>query len=197
MMKLIETSLPGAVLIEPAVRQDERGFFLESYHQRDFFELGITEQFVQDNHSKSIKGTLRGLHYQLRHPQAKLCRVVHGEVLDVVVDIRKGSPHFGRHMATTLSAENKRLLYIARGFAHGFLVLSDTAEFLYKCSDFYQQADERGVLWSDPDLGIDWGNPQPILSAKDQLLPQLTHISPVDLPDLIEVFETQSAISRE
>jgi dTDP-4-dehydrorhamnose 3,5-epimerase len=182
-MKLIETSLPGALLIEPTVKEDERGFFLESYHQRDFFKLGITEQFVQDNHSKSIRGTLRGLHYQLKHPQAKLCRVVQGEVLDVVVDIRRGSPHFGEHMATTLSAENKRLLYISPGFAHGFLVLSDTAEFLYKCSDFYRQDDERGVLWSDPQLRINWGNAKPILSAKDELLPPLNQISPVDLPD--------------
>jgi dTDP-4-dehydrorhamnose 3,5-epimerase len=182
MMKLIETSLPGAVLIEPTVRHDERGFFLESFNQREFAEQGITDQFVQDNHSKSIGRTLRGLHYQLRHPQAKLCRVVQGEVLDVVVDIRKSSPHFGKHWTTILSAENKRMLYISEGFAHGFLVLSDTAEFLYKCSNFYRPDDERGVLWNDPELGIEWGIDKPTLSEKDSRLPRLRAISPDNLP---------------
>jgi len=183
MMKLIETSLPGALLIEPVVRQDERGFFLESYHERDFAELGITDRFVQDNHSKSIRGALRGLHYQLKHPQAKLCRVVQGEVLDVVVDIRRASPHFGKHLTTILSAENKRMLYIPSGFAHGFLVLSDTAEFLYKCSDFYKQGDERGILWNDPQLGIEWGDSKPILSSKDLRLPTLSEVPAAELPD--------------
>ena len=182
LMKRIETKIPGVLLIEPAVRHDERGFFFESYNQRDFRELGIADSFVQDNHSKSIKGTLRGLHYQLQHPQAKLCRVVEGEVLDVVVDIRRSSPRFGEHTTTVLSAENKRQIYIPPGFAHGFLVLSQTAEFLYKCSDFYYQGDEHGVLWNDLELGIEWGIDDPRLSPKDSRLPRLRSISPSDLP---------------
>ena len=181
-MRMIETSIPGVLLIEPTVRHDERGFFLESYNLRDFSEMGITQPFVQDNHSMSVRGTLRGLHYQLRHPQAKLCRVVEGEVLDVVLDIRRGSPQFGEHTATVLSAENRRQIYIPQGFAHGFLVLSDTAEFLYKCSDFYYHGDERGVLWNDPELGIEWGIDSPKLSPKDSRLPRLGAISPDDLP---------------
>jgi dTDP-4-dehydrorhamnose 3,5-epimerase len=181
-MKRIETSFPGVLLIEPTVKHDERGFFFESYNQRDFSELGIAEAFVQDNHSMSVRGTLRGLHYQLQHPQAKLCRVVEGEVLDVALDIRRGSPRFGEHTATVLSAENRRQIYIPPGFAHGFLVMSDTAEFLYKCSDFYYQGDERGVLWNDPELGIEWGIDDPKLSAKDGRLPRLRAISPDDLP---------------
>jgi len=144
--------------------------------------LGISETFVQDNHSKSAKGTLRGLHYQLRHPQAKLCRVVHGEVQDVAVDIRVGSPCFGRWTSALLSAENKRQIYIPAGFAHGFLVLSETAEFLYKCSDFYFPQDERGVTWNDPDLKIPWNIEQPLLSQKDQSYPRLAQIPREQLP---------------
>ena len=181
-MRLIETSFPDVLLMEPAVRDDERGFFFESYNSRDFKDLGIPDTFVQDNHSMSVKGTLRGLHYQLVHPQAKLCRVVQGEVLDVVLDIRRGSLRFGEHNAAALSAENRRQIYIPRGFAHGFLVLSDTAEFLYKCSDFYYQGDEHGVLWNDPELGIEWGLEDPRLSPKDSRLPRLQAISPEDLP---------------
>ena len=181
-MKRIDTTIPGVVLVEPTVRNDERGFFFESYNQRDFAELDIAEPFVQDNHSMSVKGTLRGLHYQIQHPQAKLCRVVEGEVLDVVVDIRRGSPRFGEHTSTVLSAENKRQIYIPPGFAHGFLVLSDRAEFLYKCSDFYYYGDERGVLWNDPELRIEWGIDAPRLSAKDSRLPRLRDIPPSDLP---------------
>ena len=169
-------------MIEPALKNDERGFFYESYNQRDFSELGIAEPFVQDNHSMSVKATLRGLHYQLQHPQAKLCRVVQGEVLDVVLDIRRGSPRFGEHIATVLSADNKLQIYIPPGFAHGFVVLSHTAEFLYKCSDFYHQGDERGVLWNDPELGIEWGIEDPKLSGKDRRLPRLGDILPGDLP---------------
>jgi len=181
-MKLIETTFPEVLLIEPTVRHDERGFFFESYNQRDFSDFGIALPFVQDNHSMSIKGTLRGLHYQIEHPQGKLCRVVEGEVLDVVLDIRRNSSRFGEHTSTVLSAENKRQIYIPPGFAHGFLVLSDTAEFLYKCSDFYYQGDERGVLWNDAELGIDWGIDDPKLSAKDSRLPRLVDILPNDLP---------------
>ena len=170
-MKRIETSLPGVLIIEPTVFADERGFFFESYHQAKFAEMGILDRFVQDNHSKSSRGTLRGLHYQLKHPQAKLCRVVRGEALDVAVDIRRGSPNFGKHEAILLSAENMRQIYIPAGFAHGFLVLSDTAEFLYKCSDFYYPDDDRGVAWDDPEIGIDWGIKEPLVSEKDAILP--------------------------
>jgi dTDP-4-dehydrorhamnose 3,5-epimerase len=181
-MKRIETSLPGVCLIEPEVHGDERGFFFESYHRLKFAEMGITDDFVQDNHSKSVKGTLRGLHYQLHHPQSKLCRVVEGVVLDVVLDIRRGSPHFGKCERAVLSAENKRLIYIPEGFAHGFVVLSETAEFLYKCSDFYYREDERGVAWDDPEIGIDWGVRDPILSDRDRQHPRLSIISLEDLP---------------
>ena len=182
-MKRIDTSLPGTFLIEPTVFGDERGFFFESYHEAKFARMGMTDRFVQDNHSRSVKGTLRGLHYQLKRPQAKLCRVIQGEVLDVVVDIRRGSPHFGKYERMVLSAENKRLIFVPAGFAHGFLVLSETAEFLYKCSDFYDQDDERGVAWNDPDIGIDWGIEHPILSAKDGRNPPLSRVPPEDLPE--------------
>jgi dTDP-4-dehydrorhamnose 3,5-epimerase len=185
-MKRIETSLPGVCLIEPAVFSDARGFFFESYHEAKFSELGIKDRFVQDNHSRSIKGTLRGLHYQIHRPQAKLCRVIEGEVLDVVVDIRRGSPHFGRYEAVLLSAENKRQIYMPAGFAHGYAVLSETAEFLYKCSDFYFPEYDRGVLWNDPEIGIPWGVDNPILSAKDQKHLPLSQIPESDLPGLKE-----------
>ncbi|MEK6299762.1 MAG: dTDP-4-dehydrorhamnose 3,5-epimerase [Acidobacteriota bacterium] len=182
-MRRIETSLPGACLIEPAVSRDKRGFFFESYHEAKYTELGIADRFVQDNHAKSTEiGTLRGLHYQINRPQAKLCRVVQGEVLDVIVDIRYGSPHFGRHVHTVLSAENKVQLYVPPGFAHGYLVLSDTAEFLYKCSEFYVPEWDRGIAWNDPKLGIQWGIESPILSEKDQCHPNLSEVLPADLP---------------
>jgi dTDP-4-dehydrorhamnose 3,5-epimerase len=181
-MRRIETSLPGVCLLEPNVHGDERGFFFESYNSRAFAEVGITDNFVQDNHARSIKNTLRGLHYQLKHPQAKLCRVVQGEVLDVVVDIRRGSPTFGRFEKAVLSAANKRQIYVPVGFAHGYLVLSDSAEFLYKCGDFYDPSDDRGVLWNDPEIAIDWGIDQPILSAKDRSLPRLSAIPEGELP---------------
>src|SRR5437016_10336058 len=142
-MQRIETSLPGVFELRPVIHRDTRGFFIETYHKVKFADLGIADAFVQDNHSRSIKGTLSGLHYQLRHPQAKLCRVVVGEVLDVAVDIRRGSPTVGRHVGVLLSAENRRMVYVPRGFAHGFLVLSEAAEFLYKCDDFYDPEDER------------------------------------------------------
>ena len=184
-MKTIETSLPGVLLIEPAVFGDERGFFLESYHAEKFRELGIPNQFVQDNHSLSHKGTLRGLHYQLQNPQAKLCRVIRGEVLDVAVDIRVGSPHFGKWMSAILSAENKRQIFVPKGFAHGFVVLSDEAEFLYKCDAFYNPQDERGVLWNDPQIGIDWQIPdgmEILLSGKDRVNPTLANAGEENLP---------------
>jgi dTDP-4-dehydrorhamnose 3,5-epimerase len=181
-MKKIETAIDGLLLIEPGVYEDERGFFFESYHQEKFSELGIAGPFVQDNHSKSVKGTLRGLHYQIEQPQAKLCRVVQGAVLDVAVDIRRGSPWFGKFVSTILSAENKQQIYIPEGFAHGYLVLSETAEFLYKCSNFYSPEFERGVLWNDPEIAINWNVENPLLSAKDKKHLPLAKIAPGDLP---------------
>lgn len=181
-MQRVETSLPGVCVIEPRVFEDSRGFFLESYHAGKFAELGITAQFVQDNHSKSARHTLRGLHYQLHQPQAKLCRVIRGEVLDVAVDIRRGSPHFGRWTSILLSAENRRQIYIPRGFAHGFVVHSESAEFLYKCDDFYQAGDEYGIAWDDPDLAIPWQVAAPLLSEKDRKLPRLRDCPPDHLP---------------
>ena len=170
------------LLIHPAVHQDARGFFFESYHQQDLAQHGVHEVFVQDNHSKSAKNTLRGLHYQLQHPQAKLCRVIQGEVLDVALDIRRGSPTFGKWVNAVLSAENKRQILVPRGFAHGFVVRSETAEFLYKCSDFYYPEDERGVAWNDPQLAIPWGVAEPLLSAKDRAFSALADIPAEFLP---------------
>lgn len=163
--------------------EDDRGFFFESYHETKFAELGIRDRFVQDNHARSVRHTLRGLHYQVRHPQAKLCRVILGEVLDVVVDVRHGSPHFGKWESGILSAQNKLEMYVPAGFAHGYLVLSETAEFLYKCSDFYHPEYERGVLWNDPEIGITWGVQGPILSDKDRRNPPLSGISLKELPE--------------
>ena len=184
-MQRIETELPGVFIIEPDVFGDARGFFFESFHERKFRELGIENRFVQDNHSLSKCGTLRGLHYQLNNPQAKLCRVIHGEVLDVAVDIRRGSPNFGKWTGAVLSAENKLQIFVPAGFAHGFLVLSDTAEFLYKCDAFYDPSDERGVLWNDPDININWKIPtdsQILLSGKDSNALPLARISADQLP---------------
>jgi dTDP-4-dehydrorhamnose 3,5-epimerase len=182
MMKKIETAIEGLFLIEPSLYRDERGFFFESYHQEKFSEMGITSRFVQDNHSKSVKGTLRGLHYQIAQPQAKLCRVIQGAVLDVAVDIRRGSPWFGKYVSTILSDENHQQIYIPEGFAHGYLVLTETAEFLYKCNNFYSPEYERGVLWNDPEIAIDWDVEAPILSAKDRQHLPLARIAAADLP---------------
>lgn len=169
-LKIIPTSIPDVCLIEPQVFEDERGFFLESYNKKKFQEAGIEADFVQDNHSKSCRGTLRGLHYQIQQPQAKLVRVVAGEVFDVAVDIRKNSPTFGQWVGDYLSAKNKRALWVPVGFAHGFYVTSPEAEVLYKASDFYAPQWERCILWDDPAIGIEWPlhNNLPILSAKDQ-----------------------------
>jgi dTDP-4-dehydrorhamnose 3,5-epimerase len=167
-LEIIKTELPGVLLIKPRVFNDTRGFFYESYRHDRLEELGITETFVQDNHSRSARGTLRGLHYQLRHPQAKICRVVSGEVLDVAVDIRRGSPSFGNSVSAVLSAENKSSIFIPAGFAHGFLVLSDSADFLYKCTDYYYPDDQFGIVWNDPALDIPWGIANPLLSDKDR-----------------------------
>jgi dTDP-4-dehydrorhamnose 3,5-epimerase len=182
-MQRIETSLPGVAILEPRVFEDSRGFFFESYHEARFAELGIHNRFVQDNHSRSACGTLRGLHYQLHRPQAKLCRVVRGAVLDVAVDIRKGSPYFGKWVSVLLSEDNKRQIYIPGGFAHGFLVLTEAAEFLYKCDAFYDREDERGVAWDDPGIGIEWGlDREPILSEKDRRNPLLAAMPEAALP---------------
>ncbi|MGB7846089.1 MAG: dTDP-4-dehydrorhamnose 3,5-epimerase [Candidatus Acidiferrum sp.] len=181
-MRRIEISLPGVLELRPTVLRDSRGFFLETYHQGKFADLGIEDLFVQDNHSCSVRGTLRGLHYQLQHPQAKLCRVVEGEALDIVVDIRVGSPYFGKWTGVRLSAELQNQLYVPGGFAHGFLALTDTVQFLYKCSDFYDPRDEQGILWSDPDLNILWGIPEPIVSDKDSKNPRLADVAPEFLP---------------
>ena len=167
-MEIVETALPGVFLIKPGVFRDPRGFFMETYRADALATAGVRETFVQDNHSRSSRGVLRGLHYQLHHPQAKYCRVVQGEVLDIAVDIRVGSPNFGNWVGAVLSDDNHHALYLPRGFAHGFTVLSDTADFLYKCSDYYDAADDCGVLWNDPAIGIEWNTPTPILSAKDQ-----------------------------
>lgn len=181
-MRRIDTPLPGVCLIEPTVWRDERGFFFESYQEMKFAELGIREHFVQDNHARSVRDTLRGLHYQVYRPQAKLCRVIQGAVLDVVVDVRRGSPTFGWHVAEELSAENQRMVYVPPGFAHGYAVLTDTAEFLYKCSDYYFPQYERGILWSDPALAINWRVTRPLLSPKDLAHLPLADIPATDLP---------------
>lgn len=183
-MKRVETPLPGVCILEPKVHRDGRGFFLEAYNQRLFVELGITCPFVQDNHSRSTRGVVRGLHYQLDQPQDKLVRVIAGEVYDVAVDVRRGSPTFGKHVGVMLSAENMRMLFVPKGFAHGFCVTSDSAEFLYKCSDFYSPASERGVLWCDDELGIDWplGGAEPVLSDKDRAYKTLRLQPEADLP---------------
>jgi dTDP-4-dehydrorhamnose 3,5-epimerase len=166
-LQRIDTTLPGVFELRPKVFHDARGFFLETYHRGKFADCGVTDSFVQDNHSRSAKGTLRGLHYQLWHPQAKLCRVVEGEALDVAVDIRVGSPHFGKWTSVLLSANEQNQIYVPVGFAHGFLALSETVQFLYKCSDFYDATDEHGVLWNDLDINIAWGTGNPLVSEKD------------------------------
>lgn len=168
-MKIVDTPLPGAFVLEPKVFEDERGFFLESYNQRVFSSIGIGETFVQDNHSYSRRGVLRGLHYQIDRPQGKLLRVVSGEVLDVLVDLRRSSPSFGRWHGLKLSGENRRLVWIPIGFAHGFLVLSQSAHVLYKTTEFYVPDLERTLLWNDPELNIDWQlRSAPLLSEKDK-----------------------------
>jgi len=181
-LKIIPTSLPDVLLIEPKVFPDERGFFMESYQKEKFKEAGIDAEFVQDNHSKSCHGTLRGLHYQIRHPQGKLVRVIAGEVFDVAVDIRKHSPTFAQWAGVFLSADNKRMLWVPVGFAHGFYVTSPDAEVLYKASDYYAPQWERCIAWNDPEIGIQWPlqGETPILSDKDALAKSIS---------VVEVFE--------
>jgi len=169
-MQVKSTSIPDVKIITPEVYVDKRGFFMETWHQQDFHEMGIDAAFVQDNHSKSSQGILRGLHYQLQHTQGKLMRVISGEVFDVAVDIRKQSPTYGQWVGEKLSAENKKILWVPAGFAHGFYVTSVEAEFTYKCTDYYAPEFEQSIKWDDPDIGIDWplmdGQP-PLLSEKD------------------------------
>jgi dTDP-4-dehydrorhamnose 3,5-epimerase len=179
-MRVIPTELPEVLLLEPVVFRDARGFFLETYHQAKYAALGLTLPFVQDNHSRSGQGTLRGLHAQRKRPQGKLVRAVRGEIWDVAVDIRRGSPTFGKWASATLSEDNFRQLWVPPGFAHGFCVLSEIAEVEYKCTALYDRDDEIGVRWDDPDLGIEWPVVKPTLSGKDLALPLLSAL--VDLP---------------
>jgi dTDP-4-dehydrorhamnose 3,5-epimerase len=183
-MKLIPTPLPGVVLVEPRVFGDERGFFYESFNAPRFAEHGLPTEWKQDNHSRSRGGVLRGLHYQLHRPQGKLVTCVRGEVFDVAVDIRRGSPTFGHWTSVVLSGDKPQYLWIPPGFAHGFCVLSDVADFVYKCTDVYQADDDRGVLWSDPAIGIDWPIAEPALSPKDMQYLPLDPTRP-DLPDYV------------
>jgi dTDP-4-dehydrorhamnose 3,5-epimerase len=167
-MKVERTASPGVLIVEPAVFGDERGFFLESYNEREMRKIGIDAHFVQDNHSRSTRNVLRGLHYQMIQPQGKLVRVVSGNVFDVAVDLRRDSPAFGKWAGVELSAENKRIFWLPPGMAHGFVVLSDSADFLYKATDYYAPKSERSLLWNDPEIGIEWPfTGEPILSAKD------------------------------
>ena len=173
MLSFTKTEIEGVYIIEPKVFGDNRGYFMETYSERDFKEAGLDYVFVQDNQSKSRKGVLRGLHFQKKHPQSKLVRVIKGEVFDVAVDLRKGSKTYGKWVGVLLSEENKRQFLIPKGFAHGFLVISDEAEFTYKCDDFYHPEDEGGIMWNDPDVGVKWPNidGEILLSEKDKLHP--------------------------
>jgi len=174
----ISTAIKGLYIIEPTVFDDERGYFMETFNYRDFAEFGLNLNFVQDNQSRSVKGVLRGLHFQKKYPQGKLVRVISGEVFDVAVDLRETSGTFGKWAGVYLSDSNKRQLYIPPGFAHGFLVISETAEFAYKCTDYYDPEDQYGILWNDPAIGIDWplNGIQPCLSDKDQRLGSLLEL---------------------
>lgn len=170
-MKFLPTSLPGVIIVEPRVFADERGFFMETWQAQKFADAGIDVSFVQDNYSASRQWVLRGLHYQIARPQGKLVRVTHGEAFDVVVDLRKSSPTFGRHVGEYLSADNRKMMWVPPGFAHGFLVMSERVEFMYKCTDYYSPPDERSLLWSDSDVGIAWPIPpgvEAIVSDKDR-----------------------------
>jgi dTDP-4-dehydrorhamnose 3,5-epimerase len=179
---IIETELPGVLIIGSDIYTDQRGFFRELYHKDKYCAAGLDKEFVQDNHSRSVKGVLRGLHYQLNKPQGKLVTALSGEIFDVAVDVRSGSPYFGKWTGVYLSPENKRQIYIPEGFAHGFCVLSDTADVVYKCTDLYSPGDEYGLLWSDEALNIDWPVSQPIVSQKDQAYSELTKIPAELLP---------------
>lgn len=181
-MRVIETALPEVVILAPKVFGDQRGFFLETYHEDRYQQAGVAARFVQDNHSRSRRGVLRGLHYQLQRPQGKLVWVTRGQVFDVAVDIRRGSPTFGRWASGLLDDQNHHQMYIPPGFAHGFCVLSAEADFMYKCTDYYHPESEQGIAWNDPDLGIDWPVLEIILSDKDQQYPRLAEQSLAKLP---------------
>ncbi len=172
-MRVIATELPGVIVVEPRVFGDQRGFFLETFHADRYAEAGIRATFVQDNWSRSVRGTLRGLHFQEPHAQGKLVSVAHGAVYDVAVDVRRGSPTFGRWVGYELSAENKRQMWVPPGFAHGFVVTSDSCDFLYKCTALYRPEAERAIAWNDPALAITWPIGDPILSSKDAAAPRL------------------------
>lgn len=177
-MKVTQTKLDGVVIIEPKVFGDDRGFFLESFQADRYRELaGIEQAFIQDNHSRSTKGVLRGLHFQVTNPQGKLVRVVQGEVYDVAVDVNPESPTYGQYEGVILSETNKRQFWVPPGYAHGFVVLSDTADFEYKCTEYYDPSDEGGIIWNDPKVGIDWPLKNPVLSAKDAILPTLDELN--------------------
>ncbi|HEX8386110.1 MAG TPA: dTDP-4-dehydrorhamnose 3,5-epimerase [Rubricoccaceae bacterium] len=182
-MTVTETTIPGVLLVRPVVHGDTRGFFVERYHAGRYAAAGIGPAFVQDNHSRSRRGVLRGLHFQKRHPQGKLVEVLRGRLFDVVVDVRPGSPTFGRAEGFTLDADEHRQLWVPPGLAHGFCVLSDAVDFLYKCTDVYRPDDEGGVVWDDPDLGVAWPIEAPLLSDKDRALPRLRDLTRADLPD--------------
>ena len=181
-MEIKELSIPGLFMIIPHTQEDKRGYFFESFRGDKMTKYGLPSYFVQDNQSKSARGTLRGLHYQLKYPQGKLVRVSMGKVYDVAVDIRRGSPTFGHHQGTILTDENHIMLFVPEGFAHGYSVLSDTAIFQYKCTNIYHKEDEYGVRWDDPELKIDWNISNPTLSEKDSNLPQLKNIQNKHLP---------------
>ncbi len=182
-MRVIPSTLPGVLVIEPDVHEDGRGFFLETYHADRYREHGIVGPFVQDNHSRSVGGTLRGLHLQLRRPQGKLIRVIEGEIFDVAVDVRRDSPTFGRWVGVRLSAVNFKQCFVPPGFAHGFCVVSPVAQVEYKCTDPYDPASEIGIAWNDPAIGIAWPVPEPILSPRDRRNPTLAAVKH-QLPDL-------------
>jgi len=181
-MKAEKTAFQTAWIIKPEAFHDQRGYFMETYHKDKYKQLGLKTHFVQDNLSYSVRGTLRGLHYQHPRGQAKLVQVIKGEIFDVILDIRRGSPTFGQWMGASLSDENKRQFYVPEGFAHGFCVLSDTALVHYKCSDFYAQESEGGILWRDPGMGIEWPIPDPLLSEKDRSFPCLRDVPISRLP---------------
>lgn len=183
-MHVIETKLAGVVILEPDVFCDKRGFFLETWNSKRYPDFGIPDCFVQDNASFSQRGVLRGLHFQYPQSQAKLVQVLSGEVVDVAVDIRRNSPSFGQWVSEVLSGENHRQMYIPSGFAHGYFVVSETALFSYKCTDFYSPANEGGIIWNDPDINIDWPINEPVLSDKDASFPKLSDIQPEKLPHL-------------
>jgi dTDP-4-dehydrorhamnose 3,5-epimerase len=181
-MEMISLEIEDVKLVKPRVFPDDRGFFMQTYHEKQYREAGITARFVQDNWSRSTQGVLRGLHYQLKNPQDKLVSVIRGEVFDVAVDIRRGSPTFGKWVGAILSEENRHQLFVPKGFAHGFCVLSDEVDFVYKCSDFYTPGDEYGVRWDDPDIGIEWLGAGFLVSEKDQKVSFLKDIPEKRLP---------------